>query len=273
MTSHLQQDQQPPLWSRFAEAYEAAFEPLTDVFADAALQALELRSGELCLDVAAGTGGAALMAAARGARVVAIDAAEGMVARIRERGKEAGLPVRAAVMDAQALALSDASCDAGLSVFGIILCPDPVRALEEMGRVVRPGRPLAIVTWTEPQNYDLVTRLISAVTAVRGPQAPPTQGPAQLRFREEAALQALFKSARVPLDRIVRIEADLRARSAEWLAEHLAFAPGLAAMLDAQGPDRKAVVARFADDLRRDQGDGPVALGAVGFLAVGQVPE
>ncbi len=273
VTSHLQQDQQPARWSPFAEAYEAAFEPLTNAFADAALKALDLAPGGLCLDVGAGTGGAALMAASRGARVIAIDAAEGMVARIRARARDGAKPVRAAAMDAQALALADGACDAALSVFGIILCPDPVRALREMGRVVRPGGPLAVVTWTEPQNYELVSRLIAAVTAVRGTQAPPAEGPAQLRFREEATLRALFGAAEVPLDRIVRIEADLRARSAAWLAEHLAFAPGLAAMLDAQGRDREVVLARFAEDLRRDQGDGPVALRAVAFLALGRAPD
>lgn len=272
MTSHLQQDQQPARWSPFAEAYEAAFEPFTNAFADAALQSLELAPGGLCVDVGAGTGGAALMAASRGARVIAIDAAEGMAARIRARVRDGALPVWAVAMDAQALALADGACDAALSVFGIILCPDPVRALQEMGRVVRPGGPLAVVTWTEPQNYELVRRLIAAVTAVRGPQPPPAEGPAQLRFREEEALRALFETVRVPLDRIVRIEADLRARSAAWLVEHLAFAPGLAAMLDAQGPDREAVLTRFAEDLRRDQGDGPVALGAVAFLALGRAP-
>lgn len=270
MTSRLQQDQQPARWSLFAEAYEAAFEPITNEFADAALQSLELAPGRLCLDVGAGTGGAALMAASRGSRVIAIDAAEGMAARIRARARNGALPVWAAAMDAQALALADSACDAALSIFGIILCPDPVCALREMGRVVRPGGPIAVVTWTEPQNYELVSRLIAAVTAVRGTQAPPAEGPAQLRFREEAALRALFDAAEVPLDRIVRIEADLRAKSAAWLAEHLAFAPGLAAMLDAQGRDREAVLARFAEDLRRDQGDGPVALGAVAFLALGR---
>lgn len=270
VTSHLQQDQQPARWSPFAEAYEAAFEPLTNAFADAALQSLGLAPGGLCLDVCAGTGGASLIAASRGARVIAIDAAEGMVARIRARARDGAVPVWAAAMDAQTLALADGACDAALSVFGIILCPDPVCALQEMGRVVRPGGPLALVTWTEPQNYELVSRLIAAVTAVRGAQAPPAEVPAQLRFREEAALRALFETARLPLDCIVRIEADLRARSAAWLAEHLAFAPGLAAMLDAQGPDRGAVLARFADDLRRDQGDGPVSLGAVAFLALGR---
>lgn len=134
----------------------------------------------------------------RGARVIAIDAAEGMVARIRARARDGAKPVRAAAMDAQALALADGACDAALSVFGIILCPDPVRALREMGRVVRPGGPLAVVTWTEPQNYELVSRLIAAVTAVRGTQAPPAEGPAQLRFREEATLRALFGAAEVP---------------------------------------------------------------------------
>jgi SAM-dependent methyltransferase len=195
VTSSLQPDQQPDLWSEHADAYEAVFEPLTDRFAQAAVAALGLAPGQRCLDVAAGAGGAALMAAREGATVLAIDAAPGMVDRIRLRAMRSGLPVEAASMDAQALALDDGSFDAALSIFGIILCPDPVRALKEAARLVRPGGKIAIVTWTEPQNYELITRLLAAIAAVRGPQPSLPGTPAQLRFSDDAAFRTLFGSA------------------------------------------------------------------------------
>lgn len=272
VTSSLQPDQRADLWSRHARAYETVFEPLTDRFAEAAIATLGLRPGQRFLDVAAGTGGAALMAADAGAAILAIDAAPGMVERIRVRAAQSGVPVQAAVMDAQALALKDAGFDAALSVFGIVLCPDPVAALREMARVVRGGGRIALVTWTEPQGYALITRLLAAVAAVRGPQAPPPGVPAQLRFREEDVFRGLFRAAGLEVDDVVRMEGTLDAPSARWLSERLTFAPGMATLLAAQGADRAAVLARFVADLERDQGAGPVSLSAVAFLGVGRVP-
>ena len=272
VTSSLQPDQQPDLWSEHADAYEAVFEPLTDRFAQAAVAALGLAPGQRCLDVAAGTGGAALMAAREGATVLAIDAAPGMVDRIRLRATRSGLPVEAASMDAQALALDDGSFDAALSIFGIILCADPVRALKEAARVVRPGGKIVLVTWTEPQNYELITRLLAAIAAVRGPQPSPSGIPAQLRFCDGAAFSNLFGSAGLEVDGITRIEAALEAPSARWLSERLAFAPGIAALLAAQDEDRASVLARFVADLERDQGKGPIALRAVAFLGAARAP-
>lgn len=273
MTSDLQPDQRYALWTDHVPVYEAVFEPLTDQFARAAITALDLAPGTLCLDVAAGSGGAALMAARAGARVVAIDAAPGMVRRVRERAAEARLPVSAAVMDAQGLALPDAAFAAALSVFGLILCPDAGRALAEAARALRPGGRIAVVTWTEPQNYELVARLLAAAAAVRGPLPPPPAAPAQLRYSDPAAFRALLGSAGLAVEPIRRLEANLEAPSARWLAERLGFAPGLAALLAAQGEAREAVIARFCADLERDQGAGPVALRAVAQLGLARRSE
>ena len=56
----LQPDQQPARWDDHVVLYEEVFEPLSLAFARQAIARLELRDGERVLDVAAGTGGAAL---------------------------------------------------------------------------------------------------------------------------------------------------------------------------------------------------------------------
>lgn len=264
-----QPDQQSRLWSAHVPDYEAVFEPLTNAFAEHAVRALALTPGSRCLDVAAGAGGAALMAARAGAAVVAVDAALGMVRRIQARA--GSLPVQAAAMDAARLALPNAGFDAALSVFGVILCPDAEAGLKEMARTVVPGGRVALVTWTEPQNYALITRLLAAASAVRGRVPPPPGVPAQLRFAQTAAFHGLLASAGLAEITITRVEADLEVPSAAWLGARLGFAPGLAALLAAQGDARAAVVARFVADLERDQGLGPVRLGAVAFLGTGRV--
>jgi threonine dehydrogenase-like Zn-dependent dehydrogenase len=257
----LQPDQDPSRWDAHAAAYEAMFEPLTNAFAARALAGLAPLAGARLLDLGAGAGGAAIQAVAWGAHVTAFDASAAMVTRIRER---AGESLRADQVDArQPLPLADDSCDAALSCLGIVLLPDPIPALRELCRVLRPGGRLAVVTWTEPQHYELATRIGAAIATVRG--APPPRGalPAQLRYAEPAAFTALIAAGGFAVRGVERVEAMLHAASARALAGALDFAPGMAAMLGGLGADRPAVEAAFLATLEAEQGTGPVALRAV----------
>ena len=98
------------------------------------------------LDIAAGTGALALVAAQAGARVLATDFAPGMVAAMLSHA----LPnLESRVMDGQALDLPDGSFDAAFSMFGITLFPDWQAGLRELARVVRPGGIGCLGTWHE----------------------------------------------------------------------------------------------------------------------------
>jgi SAM-dependent methyltransferase len=270
----LQPDQKPERWNDHVAVYEEVFEPLTNAFASRALDELDSLPGARLLDIGAGAGGAALIASARGADVVAIDASPRMVARIVSRASDAGLvgPVHADVMDGMALALPDASFDAAISVFGVILFPDADRGMREIVRVLKPGGRAAIVTWTDTERYELATRLMGAITTVRGPQPPPASLPAQLRFRDEAALHRLLADAGLMVGAIVRVEQRWRLPSARWIADRIAFAPGMAAMVGALGPDRARVLEAFVAALERDQGHGEVELSAVAHIGIAQKP-
>jgi len=195
------------------------------------------------------------------------------VARIVARaGSAAAIAghVHAEVMDGMALALADGSFDAAISVFGVILFPDADLGMREIARVLKPGGRAAVVTWTETERHELAARLVRAIAAVRGPQPPPTSLPAQLRFRDEPALRKLLADAGLAVEAILRAEEYWRVSSARWLAEHIAFAPGMAAMVGALGADGAPVLDAFVAALERDQGRGEVALSAVAHIGVAQ---
>jgi SAM-dependent methyltransferase len=250
--------------------YEEVFEPFTLQFAQVAIGELGLSAGHSVLDVGAGCGGAALAMAKRGLRVTAVDASERMVERMKARAAERGLSIDARVMDGQALELADASFDAALSVLGIVLFPDAERGLAEMRRVVRPGGRVSVVTWTQPQSYELAAEVRAAVQTV-WPEQPPAPLPAQLRYRERPDFRALFKAAGLDDPVIVTSTARLEAPSARWLSQRISFAPGMAAMMAGLGGRAPAVLERLVANLEARLGQGPIGLSGVTFIGTAEV--
>jgi SAM-dependent methyltransferase len=271
----LQPDQRPVLWDDHIALYEEVFEPLTLAFATTAIDRLDIAAGVRVVDVAAGSGGAALMLAARGAQVLAVDASARMVERVRRRlaaCADIGPRVKAEVMDGAALDIADATMDAALSVFGVVLFPDAVAGVAEMTRVLKPSGRAALVTWTEPENYQLMGELLAAIRAVIPDFPPPPHPPAQLRFKDEGAFRALLADGGLRDVTIERVTGRLEVPGARWLANRLAFAPGMAALVGALGERRKDVTATFVERLEAAQGTGPITLAAVAFVGNGRAP-
>ena len=142
-----------------------------------ALDAAGVSAGDRVLDVACGTGNAALAAAGRGATAVGVDAAADLVELATRRGQGLDGDVRFVVGDVLDLPVEDASFDAVVSVFGVIFAPDPGRAAAEVLRAVRPGGRIALTSWVPDGPIDAIGRLLwSAVSAP--PSDPPRWGDA-----------------------------------------------------------------------------------------------
>ncbi|HEX4107684.1 MAG TPA: methyltransferase domain-containing protein [Solirubrobacteraceae bacterium] len=113
-----------------------------------AVERVDAGSGERLLDVATGSGNAALAAARRGAQVTGLDLTPELLVAARERAQGEGLSVEFVEGDAEALPFEDASFDRVTSVFGVIFAPDQPRAAAELLRVCRPGGTVAVTGWT-----------------------------------------------------------------------------------------------------------------------------
>lgn len=116
------------------------------------IEAVDPRSSERILDVATGTGNAALAAARRNCDAVGVDYVPALLERGRRRADAEGLTVDFRVGDAEALPFPDASFDVVVSVFGAMFAPDQRRTAAELLRVCRPGGRIGLVSHT-PEGF------------------------------------------------------------------------------------------------------------------------
>ena len=115
-----------------------------------ALERAGLRAGETVLELGPGPGAFTVDAAQRvgpEGRLIAVDIQPGMIAQVNARVKAAGVTnVETHVASAFELPLPDASVDRAYLITVLPEIPDPVRALREVHRVLKPG---GIVSMTE----------------------------------------------------------------------------------------------------------------------------
>jgi ubiquinone/menaquinone biosynthesis C-methylase UbiE len=114
--------------------------------------AADVRPGERVLDIAAGSGNAAIPAALRGATVVASDLAPELFDVGRRLATEAGAELEWREADAEHLPFRDAEFDVALSTVGIMFAPHHEQAADELVRVVKPGGRIALIAWT-PEGF------------------------------------------------------------------------------------------------------------------------
>jgi ubiquinone/menaquinone biosynthesis C-methylase UbiE len=149
-------------------------------------EAVDLRSNQRVLDVAAGNGNATLAAARRFARVVSTDYVGALLEHGRERAEAERLAVTFREADAEALPFAEASFDVVLSTFGVMFTPDQAQAARELIRVCRPGGKIGLASWT-PEGF--VGRLFKCI----GKHVPPAPGVrSPTLWGDQAHLDALF---------------------------------------------------------------------------------
>jgi SAM-dependent methyltransferase len=127
--------------------YRAVAEKVTSI-GDVLVSRAAIEPGMEVLDVACGTGNAAILAAKQGARVTGLDLSPGLIAIARERSTEAGVDVEWLEGDAQSLPFEDDSFDRVISAIGHMFAPDHKRTADELSRVCRPGGRIAVACWT-----------------------------------------------------------------------------------------------------------------------------
>lgn len=137
-------------WNESAQEYLAMLRILEPYGADM-LARVAPRPGERVLDIATGPGEPAMTIAGKvgpTGHVLGIDLSENMIRLASEVAARRKLGnVEFKVMDAEALALPDASFDAAVSRFGFQIITDPAKAAREAYRVLKPGGRIGVTVW------------------------------------------------------------------------------------------------------------------------------
>ena len=132
-------------------------------------EALDVRSGQKVLDVAAGNGNVTLAAARRWCEVTSTDYVPALLQRGRERAAAERLDVDFREADAEALPFGDATFDVVVSTFGVMFTADHDRAAAELARVCKHGGKIGLANWT-PEGF------IGQLFKTLGRHLPPPPG-------------------------------------------------------------------------------------------------
>jgi ubiquinone/menaquinone biosynthesis C-methylase UbiE len=156
-------------------------ESFTDGAADF-VERLNLKPGQLVLDVACGNGNQSIPAARKGAWVTGVDIAPNLIEQARERASREGLTIQFDEGDAEKLPYADSSFDVVISMFGAMFAPRPDLVATELIRVCRPGGTIAMGNWTP-------TGFIGQMFKIVGSHVPPPPNmPSPLMWGNEAVV-------------------------------------------------------------------------------------
>jgi SAM-dependent methyltransferase len=224
--------------------------------------AIGVRPGQRVLDVAAGSGNAAIEAAELGAVVVASDLTPELFEAGRRAAAARDVDVEWVEADAEHLPFADGEFDAVMSCIGVMFAPDHQAAADELVRVCRPGGTIALISWTPDGS-------IGEFFKVFGPYAPPPPPGfvAPVLWGSEAHVRELFG------DRVSGLEVSLSTLTvdhftepAELVAYYKAhFGPTIAAYANVAGTDRAVDLDRdfleYAVRTNRGEPGGPARYG------------
>jgi SAM-dependent methyltransferase len=269
-------DQLPEAWSETAADYNAFSRNVTLPFAEDAARLIPIESGTRVIDIAAGTGNFTFVAADRGASVLAIDFAPGMVDLLRREAARRDVEgrVRTAVMDGQKLDVPDNAFDVAASIFGVLFFPDKDLGLREMHRVLVPGSRAVVSTWAPPPRGEMSAILGPALSKAMPNASAPIGPPPWAALGDAAAFRQRMIDSGFSQTHIVELRH-------VWVFDNLdtftamitrAAPPAVAMFARMNAEQRSIFISAVKADFRARQGDGPYAITHEAMIAVGRKP-
>ena len=182
------------LWTTHADRYEAAGRRPWDSFLGRGLVA----PGDDVVDVGCGTGKATadLARLVAPGRVLGVDLSAQMLERGRRRAEADGIAnVEFVQADAQVHPFEEAAFDVAFSSFGAMFFNDQVAAFANIGRALRPGGRLAVMTWQELARNEWLMAFREALAVGRTMGSPPNGAPGPFGLAEPDHIRRVLADA------------------------------------------------------------------------------
>lgn len=232
------------------------------------VERLGIGPGDRVLDVACGTGNAAIPAAQAGATVVGVDLTPELFDAARARAEAEGVEIEWLEGDAEELPFENESFDVVISTFGCMFAPRHEVTAGELVRVLKPGGRLGIASWTPDGAVGDFFRAVGA----HMPAPPPFAAPA-IRWGDRDYARSLFPGDGLDLaleHDHVEFRFDSVAGAVEYYETH--FGPVIAARahLEAEGrweAARADMLALYAE--HENEEDGTVVYDAKYLVLTG----
>jgi len=141
-------------WDLASNDYEGAWRRQLQPATDKLMEFANPRAGETVIEAASGTGVVTLAVAEKveTGRVLATDLSPNMLATLEIAAQKAGISnIETATCSAERLATED-QFDLALCALGLMYVPNPLQAIAELDRTLRPGGRAAISVWGERRN-------------------------------------------------------------------------------------------------------------------------
>jgi SAM-dependent methyltransferase len=217
-----------PLWGSRPQDWAATEDQQAPTYEEA-IRRVGIRPGQHVLDIGCGSGVFLRLAADRGANVYGLDASETLLEIARARVPEADLRVG----DMQFLPYDDDLFDLVTGFNSFFFAADMVAALQEAGRVAKPGAPVVIQVWGAHERCDLeaMKQVARPFLPPRPPDAPPDPD-----LSQPGTLQALATQAGLTPESEFDTTWAFEYADAETLGRALVAVAGLATLA---GPERE----------------------------------
>ena len=154
--------------------------------AQAFVDRISLRPGQLVLDAAAGSGNLTIPAARAGAVVTGLDLVDSLLSAAARWATREGVTVTLDVGNVEELPYDDARFDVVMSMFGVMFAARPDNVVAELARVTRPGGRVVLANW---MRRGFIGRMLAMHGAV---VPPPAEIPSPLLWADEATLRERF---------------------------------------------------------------------------------
>lgn len=238
-----------PRWGARAAVWAELTAGLSMPAWKAVVEATGIGEGTRVLDVGCGSGEFCRLAAARGAAVSGIDAAEGMIEIARRQLPDGDLRVGAM----EGLPWDDDSFDVVTAFNALQFAADLVASLAEGKRVARPGGKVAVCNWGRAEDSEMFA-IIGALRELQPPLPPGPPPPDPPAIGEPGVLEDLARQAGLDPVSADQVDVPFEAPDQETLGRALLSPGGVAPAIEHSGEEavRKAILEAAAPFRRSD---------------------